>query len=144
MTVSRHASFDPLVGEREQSVRHGEAERFDGLQIDDKFEFRRLHDRQVARFLAFDNTAGVNPGLTKRVASVGAVAHQPAIRNEFAPNVTGGNRMASRQRDELSRRSSKNGAAATRSAPMCCRSMGPKAVSKSLSGPASRTGICRP
>jgi len=34
-------SFDHLVGEDEQSRRHGEAQRFRGLEVHDHFVFRR-------------------------------------------------------------------------------------------------------
>jgi hypothetical protein len=39
------ALFDDLVGDREQSVRHVEAERFRGLEVDDKLVLDRLLDR---------------------------------------------------------------------------------------------------
>jgi hypothetical protein len=41
------ALFDDLVGDREQSVRHVEAERFRGLEVDDKLVLDRLLDRQI-------------------------------------------------------------------------------------------------
>ena len=37
----------------QQRFRDGKAERLRGLEVDDKFEFRRLLNRQVGRFLAF-------------------------------------------------------------------------------------------
>ena len=42
-------SLDHLVGEREELVRYGQAERLCGRQIDDQIEFGRLLDRNVAR-----------------------------------------------------------------------------------------------
>ena len=39
---------------------HGQAERFCGLEIDDKLEFRRPLDRQVSRLFAFENPCGVS------------------------------------------------------------------------------------
>src|SRR5579872_5020892 len=41
------ASFDDRVGAEMQRHRHGETERFRGLEVDDKFEFGRLFDWQV-------------------------------------------------------------------------------------------------
>ena len=43
--VARCLLLDHLVGGRQQCFRDGEAERLGGLQVDDKFEFRRLLDR---------------------------------------------------------------------------------------------------
>jgi hypothetical protein len=41
------ASFDHIVGEREQPVGNLEAERLRGLEVDGQFELRGLYDRQV-------------------------------------------------------------------------------------------------
>lgn len=57
-------SLNDRVGEREQLVRHGEAERFRGLEIDDQLELCRLHDGQIGRLLAFKDSAGIEPNLT--------------------------------------------------------------------------------
>src|SRR5712672_3361275 len=46
---------DHLVGQREQRVRHGEAERIRGLTINDEFELRRQLDGQVRRLCAFED-----------------------------------------------------------------------------------------
>jgi hypothetical protein len=52
-TDQRHetpaASFDHLVGEREQFVGHSEGKSLGGLEVDDKLESRWLLDRQVGR-----------------------------------------------------------------------------------------------
>jgi hypothetical protein len=44
MRCSKSPSFDRLVGEREKFRRHFETERFCGLEVDDKFKLRWLHN----------------------------------------------------------------------------------------------------
>jgi hypothetical protein len=48
--------LDHLVGACEQRGRDGEAERLRGLDIDDKLEFGRLFDRQIAGIGALENS----------------------------------------------------------------------------------------
>jgi hypothetical protein len=38
-----------------QRLRYGNAERLGGLEIDDQFDFRSLHDRKIGRLLALKN-----------------------------------------------------------------------------------------
>jgi hypothetical protein len=56
-------SFDHLVGAGEKGGRHGDTKRFGCLQIDRQLKFRRLHDRQIGRLFAAENTPGVSPSL---------------------------------------------------------------------------------
>ena len=44
---SLSAYFDHLIGERQQFIRHLEAERLRGLEVDDKLELCRLYQWQV-------------------------------------------------------------------------------------------------
>src|SRR5215831_10508099 len=60
-------SLDHLVGECEQLVWNGEAKRLRGLEIDDKFELRRLQNRQIGRFLPFENAADIDTDLAIHV-----------------------------------------------------------------------------
>ena len=57
--VQQEDLLDHLVGEREQSVRHVEAEHSGRLNVDDQLEFGRLHNRQVRGFHAFEDPAGI-------------------------------------------------------------------------------------
>src|SRR5262252_10198949 len=47
-TLREQTSFDHLMGGGDELLRHIEAERIRGLEVDDKLEFGRLLDRQVA------------------------------------------------------------------------------------------------
>ena len=44
-------------------MRHGEAERLGGLEVDDQLELGRLLDRQIGRLGALEDLSGVNAGL---------------------------------------------------------------------------------
>jgi hypothetical protein len=46
-----------LGREHGQRRRHGEAERVDGLEVDDECKIGCLHDRQIHRLLAVEHTA---------------------------------------------------------------------------------------
>src|ERR1700693_3266774 len=48
-------SFDHLVGAGEQCWRHGNPKRFCGFEIDDEVESRRLLNRQICGFRAFED-----------------------------------------------------------------------------------------
>ena len=47
---------------------HVEAERLGGLEVDDQFHLGGLLDRQIGRFLALENTAGICASLSIRIA----------------------------------------------------------------------------
>ena len=67
-------SFDHLVGAGEELGRHFEAKRFSGLEVDDKFEDSRLHDRQVSRLFALENPTDVDARLPDAFAHVCGIA----------------------------------------------------------------------
>ena len=52
-------SFDHLVGARKHGGRHGEAERFGGLKVDDQFKFGRSLYGHIAWLLTLENTINV-------------------------------------------------------------------------------------
>jgi hypothetical protein len=66
-------SLDHLVGATEQRQRHGEAERFRGLEIDDQLDFRGLLDRQIGRLLALEKLTSVDTDQTIRIRKTGSV-----------------------------------------------------------------------
>src|SRR5215470_14868437 len=81
---------------------HGErAQRLRGLEIDHKLEFARLHDRQVGRFRAFENLAGINTALTVAVGEVRCVTDETASFRKFTLMVHGRKLVARSKRNEL-------------------------------------------
>jgi hypothetical protein len=67
-------SFDHLVGNREQLVRHGNTERLRGLEVDQQLELgQRLH-RKVGRLLALEDAIDVasrEPVLVDEIRPIG-------------------------------------------------------------------------
>jgi hypothetical protein len=49
---------------------HSKAERLGGLEIDEQLNFRRLLYRQIGRFLALENSAGVDAALTELINDI--------------------------------------------------------------------------
>ncbi len=63
--VTRGASFDHLVGEREQSRRHLKAKRLGNLEVESELVLCRLLNREIGRFLAAKNAIDIGGGATK-------------------------------------------------------------------------------
>src|SRR5262245_53112628 len=61
------ASFDHLVGAREQRWRHSNAKRIGGFHIDDQLETSWLLDRQIGGLGAFEDFVDVHGSLAKKV-----------------------------------------------------------------------------
>ena len=70
---SRH-SFDHLVGEREQLVRYSQTERLRGFHVEHQIVFGRLHDWQIDRLIAFENTADVDCGAAIGIGQTRSIA----------------------------------------------------------------------
>src|SRR5712691_4696792 len=70
------ASFDHLVGKREQRRRQFETKRPGGSQVDHELVFGRLLERQLAGLLAAENAVDVAGGAAEDVEAVGAVERQ--------------------------------------------------------------------
>src|SRR5258708_20352009 len=69
-------SFDDLVGEREQLVRHVEAECLGPLEVDDQLELGWLHDRKVGWLGSCDDPAGIHANLAVCIKQVRTVADE--------------------------------------------------------------------
>jgi hypothetical protein len=79
----RH-SFDHLVGASKYCRRHGEAERFRGLEVDDYLVLcRRLH-RHVGRLLTLEDAVDVAGRLPILVGPISPVGDQAASGDEEA------------------------------------------------------------
>jgi hypothetical protein len=61
----RDQLLDDLVGDGEQPRRHFDSQRPRRLQVDDKLEFGRLHDREIGGLGALEDRSRINAGLTK-------------------------------------------------------------------------------
>jgi hypothetical protein len=49
-----------LIGGGQQRLRDSKAERLGGLEVDGQLDFYGLLDRQISRFLAFENAPGID------------------------------------------------------------------------------------
>src|SRR6516162_8496223 len=99
---SRFTSFDHLVGEREKPIRHVDAKRLGSCEVDDEIDLGRQLDRHVGGLRSFENPAGVVAGTAIGIGLARSVAHQESGLGETAQYADCGQRVASRQRGELS------------------------------------------
>src|SRR5437763_2577407 len=72
---SKSILFDHLIREREQRWWKFKTECFCSLEIEHELELDRLHDWQVSRLLALENSGGVKTRLAICVNQAGSVAH---------------------------------------------------------------------
>src|SRR5262245_43412079 len=100
-SAAKGTSFDHLVGTGEQRVRHFEAKRLRGFEIDHQLEFGWLLDRQVGRLGVLENFSGVLASLAICIANIGSVAHQTTGGDELTREVNRRDGVARRQRYEL-------------------------------------------
>src|SRR5262249_1986489 len=92
----RRTLFDNLVGECQQVGRHGNAERFGGLEIDNEGKLARLLDRKIAGLRAMQYFPGIAARMTYTVEYVGRIAHQ---KSSFSPVRIGSDTWLSGRRD---------------------------------------------
>src|SRR5262249_30536855 len=98
---ARACLFDHLVGADAQREWDGKAERLRSLKIDEKLDLRRLLDRQIGRFLALENPAGIGAHEAVGVRKAVAIADQAAGHGILAKRIHRGHRVARSQRHEL-------------------------------------------
>src|SRR5258708_19737698 len=63
-----------LVGETEQPIRHGKAERLRGIEVDHHAALGWLQDRHISRRLAVQNATSVHSDLTIDITSTRPIA----------------------------------------------------------------------
>src|SRR5438445_8563610 len=112
----RAVSLDHLVGAGEQRWRYVEAVSTGCIQVDHKLELSRLHDRQVRRLGAFENTARVGTELTKHVGLIRTVGHQSTCFGIRADRIGRWNPVSAASTTSWIRRALKNAPGPTKSA----------------------------
>ena len=71
--------LDHLVGELQQRLRHGEAERLGGSQVNDQIEFGRQLNGQITGFRSFESAIYIEGRTSKQVEDVSPVGYQSAF-----------------------------------------------------------------
>src|SRR4029078_6824476 len=80
----RRRSLAHLVRRDHEALRDSDTECLGGLHVDKDFEFGRPLHRQVARFLATQNSAGIDAGEKVRFSDTGAVTQKNTRRRKLA------------------------------------------------------------
>src|SRR5262249_19704968 len=97
MAPCNDVSFDHLVRALQQDGRNGELECLSRPGIDDQLYFCDLLHGQIGRFLALENTAGVDPHEPPSVRNTGSIAYQATRYSELANRVDSGQPVAEHQ-----------------------------------------------
>ena len=97
--LSGGSHFDHLVGAGQERLRHGQAKRLRGLEVDHQLELGRLLHRQVGRLLALEDAVDVAGRAAGRIGRIGPVGHQAAARGEGAERIDRGQTMTRGKRD---------------------------------------------
>src|SRR5438477_2416777 len=81
------SSLDHLVGVSEERLRHGEAERLGGLEVNYQLEFGRFLYRQIGGISTLEDSSDVNTGFAKDRREAHSIANQAAGLDALALNI---------------------------------------------------------
>src|ERR1044072_5432096 len=80
---------------------YGETERLRGFQVDDQFEGCRLDDREISRFLAFEDASCITTHFAIGPGQACSVTDQTTGGNKLPKRIYPGNSVACCQRSKL-------------------------------------------
>jgi len=83
-TAAIQTLLDHLIGTGEERLGHVEAERFGGLQVDDKLVLCWLLHRKVRWFFTPKDAIGIDRGAAALISAVGSVADQTTVGDKQA------------------------------------------------------------
>lgn len=101
MHVGVQPLFDDLVGAREKGLRHREAERLRGLQVDHQLEVRRLLHREIGRSGAAQQLRELAAEQPVNRGETRTVGNQPTVLRRLWPLIDAGSRAAT-ERSKIS------------------------------------------
>src|SRR5262245_49239110 len=93
--------FDHLIGLCQQVRRDSDTDRVCRRQVDYQLELGWLRDRQVGRFLAFENASGIDADLAIAREVACSITHEPADFGEFPQKVDSRKQITGRKCHDL-------------------------------------------
>src|SRR5262249_53200773 len=89
--------FDDFIGAILYRLRHDDAERLRGLEVEQQLNFACLLDRKVGGFHALENTADVPASQSIGIYDATSITNQATGRHELMILINYGQRIADRQ-----------------------------------------------
>src|SRR4051812_11357729 len=99
LSQQHSCSFNHLVGDGKHARWNGDAERLGRLEIDDQIEFGGLHNRQIARLFAPQDSTGIATRFAVCFYEISAIGHESPSKDKLSPLVNCWYGMASRERN---------------------------------------------
>jgi hypothetical protein len=82
--AAKASLFDHFVGDGEYARWNAESESLGGLEIDDQFEFGRLHHGQVCRIVTLQNSSDIIARLPITIANTGTITQKTTSGDIFS------------------------------------------------------------